>query len=122
MLDRALDLTEPFAQINMMLIAHADENFNMAGRREKWTELAPATLLEKYKLGYSMDPLIRTGMLRGSIVGTAGPDFAKLEYKDWKAKFHDYGTKRIPARPLIQEGEEDINDYVEILTDYIVEG
>lgn len=55
-------------------------------------------------------PLLDTGeMMRGTFTRFAGK-MLMISNGDWKAKFHQYGTKTIPARPMNVVTDEDIAD------------
>lgn len=75
--------------------------------RTAWPELAASTVHEKREQGYSTDTLVRTSDLLRSLADrpmsverilphevTAG---TRITY----AKYHQYGTKRMPRRTLI---------------------
>lgn len=77
---------------------------------EEWPPLAPSTIAEKRRLGFTgqvseTDPLLRTAQLRDSIsadaeatpsgaIGMVGSD-------DPASVFQEFGTSRIPPRPFI---------------------
>jgi hypothetical protein len=73
-----------------------------------WPALAPSTVAEKERLGYTgrlspTDPLLRTGEMRESI--SASVDAATLTgvvgSTDPVAIFQELGTERIPPRPFL---------------------
>lgn len=81
--------------------------------RDPWPPLAAATIAEKERLGYPLDPLVRTGRLRESLTRrplavelitpsrvSAGTD---VDY----AKHHQYGAPRanLPRRALFVPGQ-----------------
>jgi hypothetical protein len=84
-------------------------HFRNRGNRWKtpWKPLAPETVAEKLKLGYPADILVRTGHLRTSL--TVRPlGIERLRPHDMEAgtgvryaHFHQDGTKHMPARPLV---------------------
>jgi phage gpG-like protein len=60
-------------------------------------------------------PLLDTGqMMRGTFTRFAGK-MLMISNGDWKAKFHQYGTKTIPARPMNVVTNEDIGELKAIL-------
>ena len=69
-----------------------------------WPPLAPSTLRYKRRYGYSSDPLVRTGSMKGEMTSLSGVSITsnKLVYESNTpyAKYHEYGTSRIPARPV----------------------
>lgn len=78
-----------------------------------WKPLAASTLAEKARAGYPLAPLVRTGALRrdmtlrplgfesfsqqGLALGTRVP----------YARFHQRGTKHMPARPIVNAAQVD---------------
>lgn len=76
----------------------------------EWAALAPSTIAQKQRLGYTgqvsdTDPLLRTGKLRESIhseTDTVGiRTVAVVGSDDPVAADQEFGTSRIPARPFI---------------------
>lgn len=85
------------------------KHFTSRGQRWRtpWAPLADSTIAEKTRLGFPLDPLVRTGRMRSHLTGrplgferlsqsgvVAG---TRLEY----AVFHQRGTKRMPRRALV---------------------
>lgn len=72
-----------------------------------WRPLAASTLREKARLGFPLDPLVRTRRLMQSItmrpldIERLGPREFEAGTADRKAVFHQFGTRNgLPARPL----------------------
>lgn len=75
--------------------------------RTPWPPLADSTITEKLRLGYPIDPLVRTGRMRSQLVGrplgferltqTSMAAGTRLE----RAVFHQRGTRRMPRRQLV---------------------
>ena len=77
---------------------------------EEWAPLAPRTIAEKQRLGYTgqvseTDPLLRTGQLRDSIGRKVAEDFegvvGEVGSDDRIAGYQEMGTSRIPPRPFL---------------------
>ena len=74
---------------------------------EAWPALADATIAEKERLGYvgsvsATDPLLRTGELRDSIeVRRVDAERAIVASDDPVLAYQEFGTARIPPRPVI---------------------
>lgn len=74
---------------------------------EAWPPLADSTIEEKQRLGFTgkvsgTDPLLRTGEYRASIqVGDVTPEHSFVGTDDPIARFQEFGTSRIPPRPVI---------------------
>lgn len=79
----------------------------------RWNALAPSTVKQRRKLGYGgMHPiLVRTGTLKKSFIGPGGgihlemvgDTHAVIGSQYFLAEIHQYGTGKIPARPIIDE-------------------
>lgn len=72
----------------------------------EWPALAPSTIAEKERLGYTgqvsaTDPLLRTGAMRDSIkIEVEGLEMA-VGSGDKIAAYQELGTKHIPPRPFL---------------------
>lgn len=110
MRERSQDLRPAWDVVLTWWAARNATNFRNKGKRWKtpWAALAEATVADRVRAGYPPhDTLIREGRLRDSLIkrplgierlrpheltaGTAVP----------YAVFHQRGTKKMPARPLI---------------------
>lgn len=76
----------------------------------KWQRLKPATIAQKKKLGFSSDPLVRTGRLKNAVDNLGISEFnlgrsLSIGIKDSKVKriaeYQQLGTKNIPPRPFL---------------------
>ncbi len=88
-------------------------NFNnqQSGEGKKWQRLSPSTISQKKKLGFSEQPLVRTGALQNAVnaltiqpIGQGkGLQIALGGSSKVKriAGFQQFGTKRIPSRPFL---------------------
>ena len=69
-----------------------------------WPPLAPSTLRYKRRYGYPSDPLVRTGEMKDDMTNLSGVTITsnRLIYESSTpyAGYHEYGTSRIPARPV----------------------
>jgi phage gpG-like protein len=73
-----------------------------AGPFPAWPELADATKEDRLRQGYTEnDPLLRSGGLRDSISHQVEGHEALIGSTDEKMVFHEFGTSRIPARPVL---------------------
>lgn len=105
--DSLLDFTVPNRQIGIQLYGWVLKNFNAGGANQSpsWRPLAPATLKQKAKQGYSSKPLIRKGNLRNSfapfsdanIVGVGARASFGVDY----AQIHQQGGAKIPQRDML---------------------
>lgn len=72
-----------------------------------WEVLAQSTLLQKAKQGYSTAPLVRTGRYRRTTEKLEGMRLRRrvLEIRSPipYARYQEYGTRNIPARPVFEE-------------------
>ncbi len=68
----------------------------------EWPELADSTKDERARLGFSEnDPLLRTGELRDSIERQVEGLEAQIGSADERMAFHEFGTSKMPARPVL---------------------
>ncbi len=73
-----------------------------AGPFPAWAPLADSTEAEKVRLGYPAGaPLLRTGELRDSISHTTKGDRTVIGSTDQRMVYHEFGTNRIPPRPVL---------------------
>lgn len=104
-----LDFVGANRKIATQLYGWVIRNFNSGGRSQDppWAPLAPGTRVQKARLGYSLNPLVRTGHLRQSFAPIADAERAGVGARasvgvDYAA-VHETGTAdgKIPARPML---------------------
>lgn len=67
-----------------------------------WADLAESTEEHKAKMGYPPDsPLLASGSMRASITHTTSILEAVIGSTDPKMVFHEFGTPKMPARPVM---------------------
>jgi hypothetical protein len=67
-----------------------------------WPQLAESTQAQRVELGFSAnEPLLRTGKLRDSIGHVVEGNVGYVGTNDPVAKYHEYGTSKIPPRPFL---------------------
>jgi HK97 gp10 family phage protein len=67
-----------------------------------WAPLAASTEADKARKGYPPNsPLLRTGDMRDSIQHEVGEWEATIGATDPKMVFHEFGTQKMPPRPVI---------------------
>jgi HK97 gp10 family phage protein len=67
-----------------------------------WAALAASTEADKASKGYPPNsPLLRTGEMRDSIQHEVGEWEATIGATDPKMVFHEFGTQKMPPRPVI---------------------
>lgn len=73
------------------------------GSFPEWQELAESTIKEKERLGYGPpdNPLLRTGEMRDSIKHEVMGHEAIIGSNSPIIGYHEYGTSKMPARPVI---------------------
>ena len=74
---------------------------------QRWEALAQATLIQKAKSGYPVRALVRTGRYRRATEKLEGMRVRRtvLEIRSPipYARFQEFGTRNIPARPIFEE-------------------
>jgi phage gpG-like protein len=101
-LAKATNPRKALESMGLVCVSLAQRSFTEASARPTtWPPLSPKTIKEKAKLGYGSTPLVREGQLartprivsvtdKNVVVGSDRAD----------AKYHQLGTKTIPARPF----------------------
>jgi hypothetical protein len=94
-----------------------------------WAPLSPYTLREKARLGYPLDPLVRTGALRRDLTlrPLALESFSQrsmaLGTRREYAKFHQRGTSRMPRRRIVNARQVDAENAIgSAVKNWIVHG
>jgi len=73
-----------------------------AGPFAAWEPLADSTVADRVSKGFTPDdPLLRTGELQDSIVHEVGDWEATVGSTDPVMIFHEFGTSKMPPRPVI---------------------
>ena len=108
------DLSEPMGDSADLILETNESTFQREG--PGWHFLAPATVAERERLGYPGEHpiLVREGILKSSLTekGAEGNIYevgrqemrvgSALKVSGWNlAMIHQFGTRRIPARPII---------------------
>ena len=78
------------------------ESKSMIGEYQQgWDKLKDSTEAQKARMGYPANaPLLATGEMRDSIQHHVSGDTAHIGTNDRKMRYHEYGTNRIPPRPV----------------------
>jgi phage gpG-like protein len=109
---------------------HRIEAKKFADEGPGWQPLADSTITRKESGGYVMDILVRTLALQESLTSTGAPGSVNymtptsvfmgtdIPY----AHFHQYGTSRMPARPVVSINIETVALWEQILNEYLLYG
>lgn len=136
--DRVLDI-EPFLEVVHATFLLA-ERARFEAEGPGWAPLAEATLANKDRHGWPAHILVASGELEASLTddGAAGnvwepaPDGAEMgtDYRsptqggEWAdtalGAFHQEGTTRMPARPIIDVSDKHIAGWTAALADWIL--
>lgn len=112
----------------------ADQNrlqFGSHGERWRtlWPELAPSTVLDKRREGYPTDIMVRTSDLLRSVsdrplnIELVLPHEVQAGTRVSYAKYHQFGTRRMPRRRLFSPEEiERENAMSSVISSWIVTG
>lgn len=83
------------------------------GAFDEWAELAESTQVERERLGFAPnDPLLRTGHLRDSIGHRVGDLEAEIGSDSDIMVYQEFGTERIPPRPVLGPAAERNHDAI----------
>lgn len=134
-LDVCRNLTPVLGEISETIRFSIDENFEKEGRYDgkqsginllsggstKWKNLAPSTVKQRKKKGYYPINILRqTGILASSItVQPSGSNAVTMGTNIEYAKYINFGTSKMPARPFLVLQEEDIADIKDIIQEHI---
>jgi len=101
-----------------------EENFEQQGR-PRWLALAPSTLKDREKKGYTGKILQRTGGLAASVAQDSGDDFARISIAKRYAAIQNFGGRagrggrtQIPARPFAKLSDTDIEEIQELVLNH----
>lgn len=106
---RLARLSEPdfegaLAAIGQALVEKVEQSFEREADPygEPWKPLAPSTLEKRRKKGRGAKILQDTGVMRRSLNWQLrGRNAVAVGFSDKKAVWHQEGTERIPARPML---------------------
>lgn len=131
---RIADLSPAWEQVGEDLLSDFRANFDYEGDLfarafDGWDVLADATVLDRTRHGFEGEHpiLVRTGDLRESVVERGAPgnvfdvraDGLTVGTDDWRAGWHQWGTSRMPARPMIGISWQRRSGLVDRLNTYI---
>lgn len=117
--NKSVDLSTPMKQASVLMMRSIQQNFDSSGRPSSWVPLAASTIRQKIRLGYSTKPLIRTGTLRQSIASQADRMSMRLGTMVSYARYHQFGTKTIPARPYLRFQTQDLDRIRDMIIQYL---
>ncbi|HLZ20725.1 MAG TPA: phage virion morphogenesis protein [Ktedonobacterales bacterium] len=110
------DLSLAWEQIGEDLLADFRQNFDYEGdlldkQDDGWAALADATVLDRTRRGFGGEHpiLVRAGDLQASVTARGAPgnvfdvraDSLSVGSEDARAGYHQWGTSRMPARPIV---------------------
>jgi phage gpG-like protein len=124
---RTLDIRPPLLQVATDVRDITEERFERQG--PGWAPLAPSTLQAKAAKGQDPRILHATQALRESLTRLGGKhveivadDSLLMATQDEKARYHQEGTSRMPARKVVDFSRFNHEDFVRTIQRYIVEG
>lgn len=124
------DLTSPFEEIAKDFNEGEVKQFQSAGSYGAggWAPLLPGTVERKARGGYSMDILVRSGALRDAMAGRGIGAVKEIRPLSMRvgtnlnyARFHQKGTTRMVARPVIMLPEEQKTRWHKIIHRFLVQ-
>jgi len=109
------DRTQPNRQLSVQLYGWTQRAFREGGASQtpSWAPLATSTAKRKAQQGYSSLPLVRTGHYRQSFRPFYDNDRAGVGSEVPYSKYHEAGTRKMPARPALPSER--------VATDYAVQ-
>ena len=127
--DDVKDLSPAFREIADDFREGERRQFESEGRYGAggWKRLAPSTVETKSRLGYSGGILVRTGALMRGLTEKGGDHLEEIKPLEMRigvrnrvARFHQWGTVNMPARPVIKLPEEQRRRWHKIIHRYLV--
>jgi phage virion morphogenesis protein len=113
---RIRDFRQPMRAVGNILLSETQANFH-AERSPNgggWAALSPVTIERK---GHGKK-LWETGAMFSAIGVSVSENSAEIYCSDWKARFHQYGTRKMPARPFIGVSSSMLNRAVGVVAAY----
>ena len=109
LISKAKDFSAVYKEIAKSFYQFQERQFRSGGAEiGGWKPLAKSTLRQKFRLGYPPDILVRTGRLMRSLASKTTDTIEEITSRDLRigtgipyAIYHQKGTKKMPARPLI---------------------
>ncbi len=114
--------SDPIRDSMEVIKFQCQENFDSQGFTlgDYWAELADSTVKQRVALGYGPRPiLIRTSYLRDSFEIEASEEDGSISNTAEYAKYHQYGTSRIPKRTILKLTSKSKNAIRLIFQQYI---
>lgn len=127
--DDVRDLREPFREIVKQFHGIELKQFESEGGYGSggWRPLAPSTAEQKRREGFPDRILTRTRLLVESLTGQNPWSIAEIRPLEMRvgsrlecARFHQKGTGRMPARPVIDLTEGDKMNFMKTIQRYLV--
>lgn len=101
------DLSPLWDMFSPIMAGVEQRQFDEAGGGS-WEPLAESTVVEKQQGGWPLDPLVRSGSLRDSLVNPGMAEDRGPTHYSWGtdvpyARYHQEGTRRMPQRQVIPD-------------------
>lgn len=126
--ERLLNPDDAADGVRDYLNTYLSEQFESEGGRSGgWAALAPSTIEQKARKGLDPRILHATLAMRRALTPAAfvvhSADALEIRLGTWVPKYamyHQYGTKRMPRRPIIETSDKDRREIVKIVQKAIV--
>jgi len=110
------NLTPAMQAVSIILHRIVMKNFDAEGRPKKWAPLAPSTIASKRRRHGTLPPiLVDSGTLRRSIHENYSHNHAEVATPMKYAKYLQFGTRKMPARPFLVVPDSDMPMIVEFI-------
>lgn len=137
---RASDMTPVWPAVYESFLKGEEGRFDAEG--PGWAPLAESTLAEKARMGYPPNILVATGALKASLTKALaqgavyrplpsslemGTDYRSPKQRGaWAGTalgaFHQYGTTRMPARPIIDAEDTYVEEWGPLISEWLIRG
>lgn len=118
------DFTIPLTKSAEMFLERIRTNFESQGALfGGWAPLRPSTIREKIRLGYPLDILVRTGLLKNNFQYQVNRDYAIVFNPTEYFGYHQSRAprKKLPRRVMMTLMEAVKGDIIQIFRKYIYE-
>ena len=131
---RMMNLEPALKKSGVMMLRSIDRNFERQGRPKRWASLSPKYALRKAALGGSNLILVGPpspmggkrkfkgvpGSLRSSITYDAEPVRLTIGTAISYAKYHHFGTMKMPQRRFLLFQNEDIRNIGKLVKEHVI--
>jgi phage gpG-like protein len=99
---------------------HVPEQFARQGTPKRWARLSPTYAAWKRRKYGNLPILVRTGGMRAGFQWKAHPRSMQIVNLKKYWQYHQFGTRHMPARPVLQVRKQDQDRLAQISLAYLI--